>query len=378
MGIRQILGENSSNNPYDSTEVTANRDGSVLERLEDLRSVAGTLLGQSQIRFQQSEEGPIDEDGGRYSFDVGIVDIDTGEVSSANIDIATATVTLEKSTAGGAFSTAGITQPTIAKATGLVTISADLLATEWAVGDRYKVTLKGVKATDSGGTVNFGGPFVWTSTIVEDLDVKTTVDDIDADLGEPTDAATAAENSGGTVLSKVRDLGTKHQVPAADAATNAYVRDVAGNKSDAATTTVGTDKSLMAYLKGTINQLAKIWKREAVTTFSNAALGTTETTILDKGADAGADAFRLEGTLVNLAALGTGTTTVKFRIKGEINGVLTTIHTVDKTGTGAFDLLKDAGAHSFANRHVIITVQRNEGSGTDGSVSATVETSKST
>jgi hypothetical protein len=47
-------------------------------------------------------------------------------------------------------------------------------------------------------------------------------------------------------------------VPTADSTNNVFARDVSGNKSDAAVTTVGVTKSLMAYLKGAINQLASI------------------------------------------------------------------------------------------------------------------------
>lgn len=44
-----------------------------------------------------------------------------------------------------------------------------------------------------------------------------------------------------------------HDVPAADAATNSQMRDAIGNKTDAAAGTVTTNKSLMGYLKGVLN-----------------------------------------------------------------------------------------------------------------------------
>ena len=47
-------------------------------------------------------------------------------------------------------------------------------------------------------------------------------------------------------------------VPAADSANNLTSRDVQGNKTDVAVTTVGVTKSLMAYLKGVVNQVASI------------------------------------------------------------------------------------------------------------------------
>jgi len=45
-------------------------------------------------------------------------------------------------------------------------------------------------------------------------------------------------------------------VPAADATANSFLRDVVGNKADAAQTTVGTTRSIIAYVKGVLNALA--------------------------------------------------------------------------------------------------------------------------
>ncbi|KKL95657.1 hypothetical protein LCGC14_1852370 [marine sediment metagenome] len=46
-----------------------------------------------------------------------------------------------------------------------------------------------------------------------------------------------------------------HDVPTADAAPNTYMRDVIGNKIDAAVTVTTTSKSIMAYIKGALNLL---------------------------------------------------------------------------------------------------------------------------
>ncbi len=46
-----------------------------------------------------------------------------------------------------------------------------------------------------------------------------------------------------------------HDVPTADAASNTYMRDVIGNKIDAAVTVTTTIKSIMAYIKGALNLL---------------------------------------------------------------------------------------------------------------------------
>ena len=46
-----------------------------------------------------------------------------------------------------------------------------------------------------------------------------------------------------------------HDVPSADSTDNAQMRDVLGNKSDAAQTTVGTTRSVLAYVKGLLNRI---------------------------------------------------------------------------------------------------------------------------
>ena len=49
-----------------------------------------------------------------------------------------------------------------------------------------------------------------------------------------------------------------HNVPTKDADTDTYMRDVVGKKDDTAVTTVGTTKTIIAYAKGVINQVATI------------------------------------------------------------------------------------------------------------------------
>jgi len=56
-----------------------------------------------------------------------------------------------------------------------------------------------------------------------------------------------------SIISKVDVIDGYHDVPTADATTNAVIRDVVGNKADAAVTTVAATKSLTAYSKGILN-----------------------------------------------------------------------------------------------------------------------------
>jgi prophage DNA circulation protein len=54
------------------------------------------------------------------------------------------------------------------------------------------------------------------------------------------------------------DLNTKLAVPTADVADNVDLVDVIGNKTDAAVTTAGTTKSIMAYIKGLISNVSTV------------------------------------------------------------------------------------------------------------------------
>jgi len=71
--------------------------------------------------------------------------------------------------------------------------------------------------------------------------------------GAAGDATLAKQN---TIIGKVDVVDGYHDVPVADVVDNAQMRDVIGNKTDGAVTTVGAQKTLMAYLKGILNQVA--------------------------------------------------------------------------------------------------------------------------
>lgn len=80
-------------------------------------------------------------------------------------------------------------------------------------------------------------------------------------FGTGTDA-TSGEKIGtqlaGDIEAKVDVIDGFHDVPTADVTTNAQMRDVVGNKTDAAVTTVGTTKTLMAYIKGLFSWIGTI------------------------------------------------------------------------------------------------------------------------
>lgn len=63
-------------------------------------------------------------------------------------------------------------------------------------------------------------------------------------------------NADGSVLERVEYLQSVHVVPTADVATNTLLRDVVGNKTDAAIYDKAANKSVIAYLKGLVSMLA--------------------------------------------------------------------------------------------------------------------------
>ena len=79
--------------------------------------------------------------------------------------------------------------------------------------------------------------------------VDTVVDGIQTDLSNATDGL-------GALKALIDTVDGLHDVPTKDAATDAQMRDVVGKKDDTAVATVGTTKSLVAYVKGVMNDLS--------------------------------------------------------------------------------------------------------------------------
>jgi hypothetical protein len=95
-----------------------------------------------------------------------------------------------------------------------------------------------------------------------DASTNTTVRDV---VGNKTDAAVGVATTTKTLMAYLKGQLALEIVPTADVTTNTNARDVVGNKSDAAVSTATTTKSLMAYLKG---QLALEIAPTADTTYS--------------------------------------------------------------------------------------------------------------
>lgn len=138
----------------------------------------------TQLRTSPSISSSVEEDG-VLGFSISLMDIDSGVIVSANIDITGISVSMEKSTGGGAFSSAGITQPVFTKANGIVEVDYRFLAAEWAVGDIYKLTVSGITVTIGSDTA-YVRTMMWSNKVSEDASLEAKVDAIQVDIGNPS------------------------------------------------------------------------------------------------------------------------------------------------------------------------------------------------
>lgn len=163
-----------------NTTLKAETTGDIESKIDNIITYLGGEAGQ--LRVEQSKSGAVEEDA-YMSFGIGIFDIDTGAIASGSIDISGISATLEKSTGGAAFSSGGITQPTFAKANGLVSVDYRFLAAEWEIGDVYKLTVSGITATIGSDTA-YVKTVIWSNVIMEQVNVEGKIDAIQADLGD--------------------------------------------------------------------------------------------------------------------------------------------------------------------------------------------------
>lgn len=161
------IGRDDSNNVFASTNVAADADGSILERLEWIQvALGGTAM---QLRVQQSASGTVEETD-LIRFAVSLMDMDTGAIASANIDITSITQAMERSRNGSAYS--AISDPVVAfsKADGLVYMDYEFKAAQWQVGDMYRMSLSGITCTISSDTA-YVPAMIWNNIVVEAEDL---------------------------------------------------------------------------------------------------------------------------------------------------------------------------------------------------------------
>jgi hypothetical protein len=174
-----------------------------------LNPAIANMITESEVRFRMfmSDSGPVEQNAYQM-FSIVLFDVDTGGIPSADIDITGISAVLEKSTGGAPFSSAGITQPTFAKADGRVYCSYQFLTAQWAVGDLYRMTVGGINCLVNGEIV-YVPTAVWSNVVLTEADISTTVHAIDTSLGAQSDAATLDDLSNITTTSaqaKIRRL----------------------------------------------------------------------------------------------------------------------------------------------------------------------------
>lgn len=184
------------NGDADSSAITSDRDGSVMERQE---FIINSLLTQQPVNIKESisEMAII----GNYSyFHVFLTDIDSVAFAATDIDITSATCVMEKSTGGGAFSDSGITQPTLAKGLGTLSIPMLFLGTDWANNDVYRLTVSGVSVTVNAEPVALQ-TFIWLNVVsASTADILTETDKIPATILKIDGIKTETDKIAGEVV----------------------------------------------------------------------------------------------------------------------------------------------------------------------------------
>lgn len=111
-------------------------------------------------------------------------------------------------------------------------------------------------------------------------------------FGTGTDATTGEKvgtQLAGDIEGKVDVIDGYHDVPTADVTTNSQMRDVVGNKTDAAVTAVGTTKTVVAYIKGVLSWIGTITNTGGTATLGAAIGDVANDSIAARLDDVGSD-----------------------------------------------------------------------------------------
>jgi len=184
-----IAGRDDADNVMSTSNVTANRDGTIVERTE---FIIDTLLGSLHFRTEQSKAGTVEENG-RQSFNISVFDVAAGAINATAIDITSISAVMWKSDAGAAFATAGITQPTFSVAAGRIYTDYQFLAAEWAVGDLYKLVVGGITVTLDADTL-YVPTMVWSNAVIEAEDLDTYIEGLMASISTAIASLGTIEN----------------------------------------------------------------------------------------------------------------------------------------------------------------------------------------
>lgn len=329
-----------------------------------------------QLQWTQSPSPYVDEDGGQFGLAIGITDVEDGAVASSDIDTSGASVSLAKSTGGGSFSTSGITQPSLSTSDGVVTVETDFVASEWAAGDSYRVSVSGITATTGDGNTVELPEQRWYGSVSEESDITSQINTLHntriPDIISRANIQAEAEDA------LLADLST-------DSPATSSVVDVLSNDLEPRLPGSGTlsthawDPDGVVPGSGTLATQAEQWKRgtnspdQASTTLSD----NTETTVLDLGTDGSSTGRELRSAILDVT-LGSHTA-VSLAVKVDINGTLTEIDAANVSSDGAVDLFEHLAIDNIASPHIRITATGDTSSpSTNGTVDHTAEFSEAT
>ena len=140
--------------------------------------------------------------------------------------------------------------------------------------------------------------------------------------------------TGRNVISKIDVVDAYHDVATANATTNTVMSDVVGNKEDTAVTTVGTQKTLMAYLKGILSLIpGEVGTTVTGTIIQDSAAGTGTADVVSVTTNATGSTFGNWATLDASASADVWISHVTVSI-GYTGGASVAASTVVEIGTG--------------------------------------------
>lgn len=168
---------------------------------------------------------------------------------------------------------------------------------------------------------------------------------------EIQDGAAGAKYSGGSgaalAADDVSSISSALLVPTADVTTNTNERDVIGNKTDAAVTTVGTTKSIVAYSKGLVQTLLS----------GAAADGSGNSSLVDVVGNKTDASIYVPGTTKSLAAYAKGTADLQERVALSSTSVMVNGNTIFTIAGGPIQILALVSECVTANDGTASTIQ---------------------
>lgn len=135
-------------------------------------------------------------------------------------------------------------------------------------------SIAAIKSALADSSVTGSGQQVLDTQTVPTADATTNTNMRDV-VGIKTDAAVQTVGTTKSIVAYVKGVLNYLLVATADATTNTAAKDVVGNKTDVAVTTIGTTKSLIGYLKGCIALLLALSRQKGATWYVDSTISAS-------------------------------------------------------------------------------------------------------